>query len=245
MKLSYIVLQIALVGAGILVYDQVRGDHEPAAPVIAGLDTPRGQPTSAPEIEVMAPVVLEGKGMDAVVDRLVALEQKVAGLAERTTRVVGDSGYPAGRPGAPEIAAEGAAERAGDPEREYEQREIDWFRGLKREADEIERRERYASMINRQLNRADVELSDEQRGRIVDSTIAFRNRMRDEMRQAQERGDDRDARQALIDGIRTEYEQTVYSLLPVGDAEKVIESVGRYSGFGNRRGGSQDRFQRR
>jgi hypothetical protein len=244
MKLSYIVLQIALVGAGILVYDQVRGGQEPAAPVIAGLDTPRGQPASAPEIEVMAPVVLEGKGMDAVVDRLVALEQRVAGLTERTT-VVGDSGYPAGRPAAPEIAAEGTAERAANPESGYAQAEIDWFRGLKKEADQIERRERYASMINRQLNRADVDLTDEQRGRIVDSTIAFRNRMRDEMRQAQERGDDRDARQTLIDGIRTEYEQTVYSLLPVGDAEKVIESVGRYSGFGSRRVGSQDRFQRR
>jgi hypothetical protein len=190
----------------------------------------------------MGPVVLEGRGMDAVVDRVVALERKLEGLASRTTAVAasGDTR----RPEAPEIAATGISEGAEGGEPSYSDREIEWFRSLKREVDQIERRERYASMINRQLNRAEVDLSDEQRQQIVDSTIAFRNKLRDEMRQAQERGDDRDARQAVMERLRGEYEQTVYSLLPSADAEKVIESVGRYSGFGVRRGGP-NRFDRR
>lgn len=155
--------------------------------------------------------------------RVLSLEKRVDELAQ-AARAADES--PPVTPPVPEVDW---------AKRPYSQDQIDWFGGLKEATDEIERRERYAAMIGRQLDRTEVPLTDEQRELLVKTSISIWNRMRDAMRKAQERGDDLETRQALIDGIRNEYEQAINSMLPALDAEKVLQSVGRYSGFGERR----------
>ena len=98
--------------------------------------------------------------------------------------------------------------------------------------DAIERRERYVEMFDRQLDRLGISLTTEQQEKVVDETIAFRTKVRDAGRDAA--GRSQDERRAAMDALREEYSQTVYSLVPTGDAEKIVESMGRYPGYGFR-----------
>ena len=242
MKLVYVILQVALVGAGILIYDQVRTSEAPPVFPDDPIDVARAAEPAPREVEVLPPIVLEGTGVEAMSDRLSALERKVAeARARRSTEVVPDSGY---RPPVPS-GVDGRDDRERDPEtgHAHSTEDIEWFRSLKRGADQIERRERYVSMMNRQLNRLELSLTDSQRQSVIDTTISFREKVQQKMRDAQAKSLDRDARQAVLEQLRGEYESTVYSLIPATEAEKVVQSLGRYPGFGAR--GTSGRFGRR
>lgn len=244
MKLATVLVQVALVAAGILVYDQVRGsdpvDLLPPEPSVVRLEAP------AP-VEPPPPVVLEGKGVGVLVEQMGDVVRRVAGLEKQMkerTVVVGDSGYrPTPTPGAPGTEpGETYVDENGNTRR-FADDEVAWFRALKGEVDAIERRERYVDMFGRQLDRLGISLTDEQQAKVVDQTIAFRAKVRDAGRAAA--GKTQEERRSAMDLLREEYSQTVYSLVPAGDAEKIVESMGRYPGYGSRSRNARGRGGRR
>jgi len=235
MKLSTVFIQIALVAAGILVYDQIRGSDPveslPPEPTVVRVEAPA--PAPAP-----APVVLEGKGVDVLVDQMGDVQTRIADLERKMrsrTTVVADAGHrPANAGGtdaeAPEDGATFVDENGNT--RRFSDEDVAWFRSLKGEVDAIERRERYVQMFDRQLDRLGISLTEDQQSKVIDETIAFRTKVRDAGRDAA--GKSQEERRAAMDVLRESYSQTVYSLVPAGDAEKIVESMGRYPGYGFR-----------
>ena len=100
MKLSTVFVQIALVAAGILVYDQIRSsepvDSLGPEPSVVRIEAPA--PEAAPP-----PVVLEGKGVGVLVEQMGDVNRRVAELEKQMkgrTVAVADAGYrPAGARG--------------------------------------------------------------------------------------------------------------------------------------------------
>ena len=238
MKLSTVFVQVALVAAGILVYDQVRGSDPiesmgPETPVVR-IEAP--PPAEAP----LPPVVLEGKGVGVLVERQGEFDRRLADLEKRLksrTVAVTDAGYRPSSTGATDRPEEGKTfvDENGNTRR-FGDADVAWFRSLKGEVDAIERRERYVQMFDRQLDRLGVSLTEEQQAKVVDQTIAFRTKVRDAGRDAA--GKSQEERKAAMDVLREEYSQTVYTLVSAGDAEKIVESMGRYPGYGFRQGAS-------
>ena len=95
----------------------------------------------------------------------------------------------------------------------------------------VERHERYVDMIGRQLDRLGVTLTSEQRTQLIDTTIAYRDRVRDSPP-----GLRREARKTRPPGrrardSRAEYEQAVRQIVPSGDSQKVIDEHGSLPGL--------------
>ena len=235
MKLSTVFVQVALVAAGILVYDQVRGS-EPAEslgpePAVVRLEAPAPEPAPLP-------VVLEGKGVGVLVEQMGDVNRRVADLEKQMktrTVAVADAGYrPTTSDGTGDQTPEEGATYVDEDgnTRKFSDDDVAWFRALKGEVDAIERRERYVEMFDRQLDRLGISLTEEQQKKVVDETISFRTKVRDAGRDAA--GKSQDERRVAMDTLREAYSQTVYSLVPAGDAEKIVESMGRYPGLGFR-----------
>lgn len=235
MKLSTVFVQVALVAAGILVYDQIRGSDPVESlnpePAVVRVEAPAPEPAPAP-------IVLEGRGVGVLVDQMKDVLSRISDLeTESRNRVtaVADAGY---RPTTSEGNAVGTpaegetyVDENGNTRR-FSDDDVAWFRALKGEVDTMERRERYVTMFDRQLERLGIALTDDQKTKVVDETISFRNKIREAGRQAG--GQSPEDRRASMDTLREEYSQTVFSLVPTAEAEKIVESMGRYPGYGFR-----------
>ncbi len=124
----------------------------------------------------------------------------------------------------------------------------DSLTAMKKYMDEIRRRdaeERLVNGLERQLGRLDVNLSEEQSEAVIKATIAAREKRMAMFREMGQRGRNLDeaGREAFReemrqanDKLREEWSTTVYSLVPAGDAEKIVEGMGRSISWGGRGG---------
>lgn len=240
MKLAFVFVQVALVAAGIFLYDQFRHDESADFSLDEPVEVRRATPAPR-EIERAGPMALDGTGAEGLARRVEAVERRQSDLervvAERTT-VVRDRGEGTARE---ETAREGGA---GRPWREdaargggygdgsgFSQQELDRFRVIKAEVDRIERHERQVSSMNRQIDRLGVQLDDERRQQIVESTIQYRDAMRARIRDAAKNEESAEARQQALEVLAAAYKQTLYSLATPADADRLFDAFGRYPGF--------------
>lgn len=120
----------------------------------------------------------------------------------------------------------------------FSEAEIERFSALRRIVEDRERAWRYRELYGRQLERLDLELTDEQRETVLDLTITYRNRVR-ETGLSIPRGD-REAMQTAMDALRQDYAESLAAVLDAEAVEKVLQVVGsigraRADGFGRER----------
>lgn len=248
MKLATIFVQVALVAVGILVYDHLRTDdadiqEPPDTEVVRTI-------TETPALEeAPPPIVLEGTGVASMIQRQGELERRLdemeKWLASKVTVVQDVSGYrPAGAGSADPAASEDPVAAEGEGrEREFGEKDIAWFRDLKKQVEDIERHERYVEVYGRQLDRLEVVLTPLQRTQVIEGMIAYRNKQRDLFRQMGTQNMSREQREEALGKLQEEYNQTVYSLVPSAEAQKIIDSMSRNRSFGSRmRPGGGGRF---
>jgi hypothetical protein len=251
MKLAYILLNICLVGAGIFAYDALKfGDGNAPEPsgdevVIERSEEPRDLREEAPP-----PIVLEGTGMEVLLARVAAQEQRIAelerALRERTS-VVADAGTDAspGESGSWRPSGGWNDPDAGDPSNpSIDQGELQRFRAYMEAVEQARRDERMQTMVEGQLDRLGVVLSPEQRETVVRQTLDYREKLRDVMTMPRNIENEREERNAAIEEVRQEYSQAIYAAVPAQEAEKIIQGVGRFPGSGGQGFGGRNRPER-
>lgn len=233
----YLLVNVLVVGAGLLVYDTVRQD----APVPAYLPGPSaGADVEAGSAPAGTPsVVISGADTEFLARRnkarLDELEAALAVLRRGSASGSEAGGSPsAGGPGAP--AGQGALDLP--PVRTGEAAEFDerTLATLKTYMDEIRRREeeqRRRESVTQELARLDVQLSESQTDAVIDATLTYQDKARDLMRQGFERTEDGQARRReAFEGLRNEYVSVVHSLVPTAEAEKITSGrLGRSFGY--------------
>jgi hypothetical protein len=238
MKLGYLLVNLALVGGGILVYDLTRKDPAPPstpAPVIAARDEsprPAEPPAEAPR--------LAGMGLEEAVRRIEELERRlrsvegapragvVADGASREPGSTTPSGTAEGDPPAYQVPTSAG----------FDARTVQEFRVLLEELERQRQEERRADAIRTQLGRLDLMLSTEQTQAVIRETLAYRERVSEAFRQASTSGATREQREASIEPIRADYENALRRQVPEAEVEKILDSLAR--GPGGRNGRYRD-----
>ena len=239
MKLAYILLNVCLVGAGIFAYDALKfGNGEPGTAsdeeaVIERAEEPRNLREEAP-----APIVLEGTGMEILIDRVAAQEQRIAelekALTERTSAVAdaGSDTSSGDRDPWPGSAGWNPPD-IGDPSNpNIDDGELRRFRAYMEAVEVARRNERMQTMVEGQLDRLGVALTPEQRETVVKQTLSYREKLRNVMTTSRRDDGEREARNEAIEAVRQEYSQAIFASVPSSEAEKIIQGVGRFPGSG-------------
>lgn len=227
--LPILLINVALVGGGIIIYDQLRSDAPHATYDSGGMD---GEMLADLESRLArlearpgAPM-LRASGGDALAQRLEALEARFAAVPP-PPRADGSEPEADARPPLerPEMAsADGEAQPSND--------ELRWFRRM-READEQSRRtEREREQLTRMLENLEINLNDEQTDKLLVAQRDMRSKM-GEMWRGIRRGPDVDREQVRqemtqkMETIREEFSVNINKFLPTGDAAKIVESSNR------------------
>jgi hypothetical protein len=240
---TYLLLTVPIVGGSLLLYDNLRSTPGPVEPAPITVAAPRpSAPESAP-----APV-LEGD-RDADIERRVRahVERALAELRAQpgtTTGVLPSTDAPGGAlPVAPTIELSGDAELLAGPNAQFDERTMKVFRAYFDEAQRLERVERQAQMINTQLDGAGVSLTDAQRKAVVDATMKHQAQVRETFRQLPGGAESREARQKAVTDLREAYTKTIYDLVPLSEAEKIVKTLGggAWQGFPTGGGGARAR----
>jgi len=246
--LPLLLINVALVGGGLVIYDQLRSDAPSATYHTGGVD-----PVQVSDLESRiarleqssgAPMLRTG-GTEALVQRLESLEQRLA----RVPPPPRPDGPPAAddpRPPLerPEMAA------TGDPAAQPSEDELRWFRRM-READEQARREeRERQQLATMLSSLEINLDEQQMDKLVVAQRKMRDQMGDIWRNVR-RGPDVDREQVRqemtqkMDSIREEFSVTINKFIPAADAAKIVETTTRTGrGFVGGPGGATMRGNR-
>ncbi|MFV1959941.1 MAG: hypothetical protein ACC662_11085, partial [Planctomycetota bacterium] len=221
---------LALVAAGLFVYDRLRGGGamRPVEVVepLPVRPSPRTEPRPPPPVEA------QGGGLDGMLGRLDRLEARIAVVEEATSRRgagsarEGDRGEAVVGPASWEPGAASGGTSSFDP------RAVAWFRALKAEADRQERRERQVASTGQQIDLLQLALTDEQRTGVIDATLDYREKMRALFRQPDYRTKTPEDRREILQGLHDDYETALRRLLSAEDATRVVERLGRYPGIG-------------
>ena len=235
MRLAQVLLTAALVVAGLVAYDLVRG-HAPAEPAPA-VDAPLRSPLPAADGRP-PPIVIEGSGTEAVLARIERVEAQVGAIQDALSRyrfVAADATTPSPRSGG------GAAPRGGvppfvpppeyDPSRSsFRPEDLAWFKALREEVDRVDRAERAATFVRAQIGRTGVRLSDENRERVVVLELARRDRVRDVLRSST--GSTAEGRRVALERLTEEFRRDLAAFLAPDEASAIAKELARYPGFG-------------
>ncbi len=236
MKPIQLVITIALVGAGLLLYDTLRGGPTPPGTTVqvGALDRPASAGTEPGAHEPAAGNgALSGVGAEAILDRMAAVEQRLTGLEnairegrgrphEGPTNEEGGSGFRR-----PEEFPETALREGEDPR--FSEDEVRWFRALSEEVLRRRRKEAEITAIQSQLDRIRPGLMSDVRDELVETTRLYREEKRTVLGQAAKESWSLEKRQAALQKAQTEYEAEVRRLLP-RDAEDVLQRFGAFPG---------------
>lgn len=236
MNVPQLVLTLVLVAGGLFVYDTFVAERSPPAPTEPLLvDTSPATPTAATPDEPPMRVELQGAGVEGLLRRVEALESHVEELAaaaasagRRTTPGEGGVGIPPG------FRVEDVVE-ADEPV--FDERELAWFRAMKDEVDRQQRQERFERMISNQLDRTGVSLTDGQREGVLKATLAYRQSITARYREEGFSKQPAEVREQALTQLRADYEQTLYTLVPSAEADKILEQMGRFPGMSGRQFG--------
>ena len=235
MKLSYILLNVLLVGGGILIYDTLKGDPQSVSSGVGHYDPLRSDPVEEEDAGESRVVLLDGGGEGILAkrnaNRLDELEGQLASLARRAREGGGSDGT-AGGADVPPIALEapevldGVASGFDEPT----------LKSIEQYVDEINRRkmvERQRNRVEGEVTRLGLELNEAQTAAVVDLTLGYQEKARDLLRQTFSRDDKgREDRKQAYEQLRQEYTTSLNRLVPATEAEKITASrLSRGLGF--------------
>jgi hypothetical protein len=245
MKLGYLLINLATVGGGILVYDLVRKDPPASgSPVDVAPLAPREEPAAEPPPSEGPR--LAGAQTEELLRRIEGLERRVrdAESMPRSVAVVDDAGnrIPGVTPTAP-VETDGGSDdtdERGEPRSAFDPRQVQDFRALLEEVEKQRQEERRVEQIKNQFTRMDVQLTDDQQKSVIAETLRYRERVADAFRQATQDKSTREQRTAVMESLRMDYEVTVRRLVPEAEAQKILEGMTDRPGV-RRGGGGGDR----
>ncbi len=245
MKLSYLLINLVLVGGGIFAYDQLKADDRApgrgggyADPLTADAPFEGGADQDTPEplrVETGMRGSHDKATIRALEDRIASLERIISGLPRG-----GSDGKPLPAGGKlPELAATDFI----DPDNPaYDEKTIQTIEAY---VDEINRRkaeQRQRDRVDGELNRLDLGLTEAQKKGVIDETIRFQAKARDLMRQQWSRDEEgRTQRREAFQNLQDEFKVTINRLVPTEAAEKISTSrIARGMGFYNRAGNARN-----
>ncbi len=242
MKIGHILLNMALIVTAIVVYDVLRRDPSRSTaslpPVEVDRQTAREPAPAEPE------PALAGVGREELLERIEAVEQRLALLAQgapRTTPSAPSDGTATAR-GVPSPAAspDGAPPGApvalpdvGDPKNpRIDPQTLEWFRAHMDEVDRIRERERRYTQEKTRLARAGVSLTPAQEQAVIEATLRHREREQERGRSMIGRqGVTREEQQAAQAELRAEYVRELEKVVSSGEAEQIADGMIRPRGF--------------
>lgn len=242
--LPILLINIALVGGGLIIYDQLRSDAPNATYQTGGVD---GVQISNLEDRIARleqrgeTPMLRSSGGEGLAQRVEALEQRFANVPPPPAGPRPEAGDGTRPPMPRPDAASGD-----DPQSQPSDEELQWFRRM-READEQARREeRERDQLTRMLKGLDITLDKQQTDKLLTAQRDMRKKMGEVWRNVR-RGPDVDREQVRqemgqkMEQIRDEFSVTINKFIPAADATKIVESSNRFGrGFmgagGSRRG---------
>ncbi|MDA1194116.1 MAG: hypothetical protein O2894_02945 [Planctomycetota bacterium] len=233
MKPSYLLINIALVAGGLLLYHTLVGTPEAhhSARAYDHLQADSLQPGNlgdVPDDYNPAPVVLDGGAGSALArrnaERLSSLESLLAKLSRRADGDTSSAEIGVAPDAAlPSLSADDALGTGDTPV--FDDRTL---RSLEIYMDEINRRkqeENNRQRIDGELQRLGAELDADQRAAVVSATLSFQKKAGELMRQGWSRDDaGREQRRVAFDQLREEYTSTLNTLVPASEAEKIAGS---------------------
>jgi hypothetical protein len=234
--LPILLMNVALVGGGIVIYDQMREDAPATTYAAGGIDhvDVAGLSERIAALEGRAPG-LRATGIDAgLLARLETLESKLA------VRAPADSGGDVDdTPSAPGTDGDMAMPKLDDGV-EPSTDEVRRFRKMMEAAEQLRRDERERDRLLAQLKELEVTLNPKQTDQLISATRDYRSKIGDVWRKsfsgARDAGADREAmREQARQGMETlkeEFAVTINKFIPAGDAQKIVENMGRVGGRG-------------
>ena len=229
--LPILLINVALVGGGIVIYDQLRGDAPHATYDTVSADNVQLSDLASRlarlEENAGAPM-LRASGGDGLAKRIEMLEQRLADgppppRGDAPASADGEERPPLARPEIP--VGDGEDAQAADEE-------LRWFRRM-RDADDLARREeREREQLTRMLASLEISLNPEQTDKLLVAQRDMRTKM-GEIWRGVPRGPDVDREQLRqemgqkMETIRDEYAVTINKFIPAGDAAKIVESSNR------------------
>lgn len=236
---TYLLFTVPLVGGSLFLYDNLRAT--PRAPVEeAGLTVPAPRGESAPESGPMLQA-----DPSAQIERLVreALERQ-----QRERPAVGRPGItvapgestPGTLPQVPSIDLPDAPDGTPEgPAGTFDEKTLKTLGSYIAEIERREREERLTQMVNGQIDRLGVSLTDAQKKAVVETTLKYQKQVRDALRTLPPGEQNRDARTKAVQDVRDQYSVAIYNIAPAAEAEKLVNALGQgwRGGIG---GGGQD-----
>ena len=239
-----LLMNLALVVGGIVIYDQLRAEAPSTTYEAGGIDsvTVANMTDRIRALEDRSPG-LKATGLDPnLLARLERLEAKLAIPLPAAPR-----GEAAGEePGATTTEGGFALPDLAEGEKPADA-DVQRFRRMMDAAEELRREERERERLLAQLKDLDITLNPQQTEKLVEATRAYREKIGEVWRNAfqtprAQEGDREAAREAArvgMETLREEFAVTINKFLPSGDAQKIVENLGRVGGrgFGNMPGG--------
>ena len=243
-----ILLQLALVGGGIFVYDAVKSseppvDHHREVAVTDRLDDDQdGDETNDSLHATPDGTVLEGNRTEAMIAknarRLEELSRQLALLRHAASSGDATAGNGEAAPSQPSgdfglSAPSGTAEQP-----EFDDASIERFTAYMEEAQRRQREQRRRDGIARMLKAQEVNLSAQQQEAVIDLAVEYQKKARDIFRESMTMMRDeggREKRRELLDNVKREFDDKIAQIVPTADAEKISNSnVARMFGGGMR-----------
>ncbi len=253
-----ILLQLALVGGGIVVYDAVKSSEPPPAhhhedAVTDHIeDKDSGDETNETLHAAPDGTGLEGNRTEAMIAKhsmqLEELKRQIALLTRMRTEDSGSTGSNASSdvPAGGEIGLAAPAGTTDEPV--FDDSSIERFTAYMEEAQRRQRERRRREGYARMLKAQDVNLSAEQEEAVIDLALEYQSKARDVMRETMGmmRNDEtREKRREMLQSVKKEFDDKVAELVSTADAEKISNSnVGRMFGGGMRTSGRRNNGRR-
>lgn len=228
---TYLLFTVPLVGGSLFVYDSLRREpaHTPAEDVALS-----AAPTARPEAPAGAGPALQADPT-AMVERIAreAVERMLrergpAAAAPSRNEVVGSGGREAPVALADLPAIEVPGDLGGDaPVGTYDERSLKVLRAYMEEVERRQREERNVQMLNDQLTRLGVALTDSQRKSVIEATMRHQQAVRETLRSLPAGQEGREARSQAMQQARDAYAKQVFDLVPAAEAERIVNTLGQ------------------
>ena len=244
---TYLMLNVLLVGGGILIYDTVRVErHETSRSAdVASIEHATDPAASSASAE--SPIVLAGGGEAAVLAQFQEFNRRIAILeqARRGTPGGASAGTAHGTSAGGASDGGGVADPGeglslpdiGDPnDPRFDPVILERFRVYKDKVEQMEREKRAIEFANTRIEGLRLNLSSAQQEAVVAATVKYESQVRDTVRSLPRGARGPEERQKAVGELKEQYTKTIASIVPAGDAEKIVNSVTGIGGGGDQGG---------